>query len=100
MRQDIIIERDGLTLCASRDDTLTGADALIICTDWRQFKSPDFELLRKELAEPVIFDGRNIYDPARIRREGFTYYGIGLGDSVATSDPPISELVTLVFGDD
>jgi UDPglucose 6-dehydrogenase len=92
--------RDDLTLCDSRDATLAGADALIICTDWRQFKSPDFALLRDELAEPVIFDGRNLYDPARVRKEGFTYYGIGLGDSVATPDAPANELVTLAFGDD
>jgi UDPglucose 6-dehydrogenase len=66
-------------LCTERDDALTGADALVICTEWRQFKSPDFELMRSELSEHVIFDGRNIYDPARVMREGFVYYGIGLG---------------------
>ena len=72
-------DHPGLVLCDERDDALTGADALIICTEWRQFKSPDFELMRSELSEHVIFDGRNIYDPARVKREGFVYYGIGLG---------------------
>jgi len=72
-------ERDDFILCDSRDDAVVGADALIICTDWRQFKSPDFALLRHALQQPVIFDGRNIYDPVRINAEGFTYYGIGLG---------------------
>ncbi len=69
----------GLALLEDRDETLKGADALVICTEWRQFKSPDFELMRAELSEQVIFDGRNIYDPARAKREGFVYYGIGLG---------------------
>jgi UDPglucose 6-dehydrogenase len=69
----------GLELCGDRDEALKGADALVICTEWRQFKSPDFELMRAELSEHVIFDGRNIYDPARVKREGFVYYGIGLG---------------------
>lgn len=73
-------ERDDFTLCDRRDDALVGADALIICTEWREFRSPDWDLLRSELSEPVIFDGRNIYDTARVAREGFTYYGIGLGD--------------------
>lgn len=76
-------DQAGLTLCSERDEALRGADALIICTEWRQFKSPDWELMRAELAEHVIFDGRNIYDPARVTREGFTYYGIGLGEQSA-----------------
>jgi UDPglucose 6-dehydrogenase len=73
-------ERDDLVLCKNRDEALDGADALIICTEWRQFKSPDWERLRTSLKQPVIFDGRNIYDPDRVAREGLTYYGIGLGD--------------------
>ena len=73
-------EHPGLQLCRTRDDAVQGADALVICTEWRQFKSPDWELLRTELRERVIFDGRNIYDPERTVREGFTYYGIGLGE--------------------
>jgi UDPglucose 6-dehydrogenase len=77
-------DRDDLVLCDDRDEVLHGADALVICTEWREFKSPDWELMRSELTESVIFDGRNIYDPARIAREGFTYYGIGLGEQVPT----------------
>ncbi len=75
-------DRPGFELCQTRDDALRGADALVICTEWRQFKSPDWELLRTELRDRVIFDGRNIYDPKRTVREGFTYYGIGLGAQV------------------
>jgi UDPglucose 6-dehydrogenase len=76
-------ERDDLVLCDSRDAALDGADALVICTEWRQFQSPDWEALRRELADKVIFDGRNIYDPDRVKREGFTYFGIGLGEQFA-----------------
>lgn len=78
MAKSLYGDNPNLTLCESRDDALNGADALIIATEWRQFRSPDYDLLRRELATHVIFDGRNMYDPARVAREGFTYYGIGL----------------------
>ncbi|MDQ3515123.1 MAG: UDP-glucose/GDP-mannose dehydrogenase family protein [Chloroflexota bacterium] len=73
-------DRPDLTLCDSAEEAVEGADALVIVTEWRMFRSPDFAMLRRGLREPVIFDGRNIYDPARIAAEGFTYYGIGRGD--------------------
>jgi UDPglucose 6-dehydrogenase len=73
-------ESDQFQLTNSREDAVVGADALIIATEWRQFRSPDWEYLRNTLTEPVIFDGRNIFDPQRVKREGFTYYGIGMGD--------------------
>lgn len=73
-------ESDQFQLAQSREDALVNADALIIATEWRQFRSPDWELLRSRLKDPVIFDGRNIYDPERVKREGFTYYGVGLGE--------------------
>jgi UDPglucose 6-dehydrogenase len=71
-----------LTLCASAPEALEGADALAIATEWQEFRSPDFDLLRERLSAPVIFDGRNLYDPALMARLGFTYYGIGRGSSV------------------
>jgi UDPglucose 6-dehydrogenase len=71
-----------LTLCASAGEALEGADALAIATEWQEFRSPDFDLLRERLAAPVIFDGRNLYDPALMARLGFMYYGIGRGASV------------------
>jgi UDPglucose 6-dehydrogenase len=71
-----------LTLCASAAEALEGADALAIATEWQEFRSPDFDLLRERLSAPVIFDGRNLYDPALMARLGFTYYGIGRGASV------------------
>ncbi|MDU1143830.1 nucleotide sugar dehydrogenase [Aeromonas rivipollensis] len=76
--------RDDLTLCGTQEAALNGADALLICTEWQQFRAPDFELVRQTLKQAVIIDGRNLYDPARLRQRGFTYYAIGRGDSLAT----------------
>jgi UDPglucose 6-dehydrogenase len=56
-----------------------GADALAIVTEWQEFRSPDFERLRELLKTPVIFDGRNLYDPNTVARFGLTYYAIGRG---------------------
>ncbi|OOG21367.1 UDP-glucose 6-dehydrogenase [Thioalkalivibrio denitrificans] len=72
-------ERDDLVLCDSPEDTLTGADALAIVTEWTVFRSPDFERIRKELRQPLIFDGRNLYDPRHMEEMGFEYYAIGRG---------------------
>ncbi|MEM1444966.1 MAG: UDP binding domain-containing protein [Planctomycetota bacterium] len=58
-------------------DTLDGADALVICTDWPEFKQPNFAEVRGRLKDPVIFDGRNLYKPALMRDEGFTYISVG-----------------------
>ena len=56
---------------------LDGADALVIITEWQEFRSPDFETIRDKLANAVIFDGRNIYDPVLVRGFGIKYFGIG-----------------------
>ncbi|MBT0961945.1 UDP-glucose dehydrogenase family protein [Denitromonas iodatirespirans] len=56
---------------------LDNADALVIVTEWKEFRSPDFEAIKSRLKQPVIFDGRNMYDPALIRGEGIEYFGIG-----------------------
>jgi UDPglucose 6-dehydrogenase len=58
-------------------DALHGAAALLIVTEWNEFRRPDFTRVKKLLTNPVIFDGRNIYDPADLRKLGFTYYSIG-----------------------
>jgi UDPglucose 6-dehydrogenase len=68
-----------LTLAETEIDALDHSHCLVICTEWRPFRAPDFEELRERLFQPVIFDGRNIHDPDRMAREGFTYFGIGLG---------------------
>jgi UDPglucose 6-dehydrogenase len=56
---------------------LTGADALIIVTEWNEFREPDFARMRKLMRTPAIFDGRNIYKPEHIRAHGFAYFSIG-----------------------
>ncbi len=73
-------ERDELVLCESSMDAVAGADALAIATEWMEFRSPDLDALKASLSEPVIFDGRNLYDPKYLKRQGFTYYGIGRGE--------------------
>ncbi|MCJ1882301.1 UDP-glucose/GDP-mannose dehydrogenase family protein [Pseudomonas nitroreducens] len=70
-----------LTLMGTPEATLGGADALVICTEWRQFKAPDFELVASRLKSPLIFDGRNLFDPERVARYGFEYFPMGRGDS-------------------
>jgi UDPglucose 6-dehydrogenase len=60
-------------------ETLEGADGLFLVTEWNEFRQPDFERMRKLMRQPVIFDGRNLYDPKRLRERGFTYFGVGRG---------------------
>jgi len=78
--QRIYGDRPDLVLCDSAEDALSGADALVVVTEWREFRSPDFSRIQRELSHPVIFDGRNIYDPGQMRDAGFTYFAIGRGD--------------------
>ena len=73
-------DHPGLVLCDSSDRALEGADVLVICTEWQEFRSPDFDFIRKTLKAPVIFDGRNLYDPGFVKSQGFTYYAIGRGE--------------------
>ncbi len=68
---------DRVTFCTINYDCLKGADALILITEWNEFRRPDFEKVKSLLATPIIFDGRNIYDQARMKEEGFTYYAMG-----------------------
>jgi UDPglucose 6-dehydrogenase len=70
-------ERDDLMLCETAEDALEGADALVVITEWNQFRSPDFDHIRATLKHPIIFDGRNLYDPGFLAKQGFTYYSIG-----------------------
>ncbi len=75
-------ERDDLSLARSAYEAVDGADALAIVTEWKEFRSPDFERLRELLKTPVIFDGRNLYDPHMVERFGLAYYAIGRGRSI------------------
>ena len=76
-------KRADLVLCEEAYDALAGADALVIVTEWKAFRSPDFERVRAALAQPVIFDGRNLFDPQVVEASGLAYYGIGRGRSIA-----------------
>jgi UDPglucose 6-dehydrogenase len=71
---------DGLTLCDSADATLEGADSLIIVTEWQEFRSKDLDDVKSALKDPVIVDGRNLYDPETMKDKGFSYYAIGRGE--------------------
>src|SRR3984885_8407055 len=71
--------RAELILCKSAYEAAKGADAHAIITEWQEFRSADFERLREIMRSPVIFDGRNLYDPGMVTRFGFTYYAIGRG---------------------
>ena len=77
-------ERSDLVLCGNGAEALDGADALLVVTEWKQFRSPDFQALEARLADAVIFDGRNLYDPAEVEAAGIAYWGIGRGRSIAT----------------
>ncbi len=70
-------KRDDLELVADATAALDGADALAIITEWQEFRSPDFDTIRDKLSNPVIFDGRNIYDPGLVKSFGLQYFGIG-----------------------
>jgi UDPglucose 6-dehydrogenase len=78
-------ERDDLMLCASADEALQGADVLAVVTEWREFRSVDFERVVAALKEPAIFDGRNLYDPQQLKSLGIRYYAIGRGESLRAS---------------
>src|SRR5690554_7959638 len=69
--------RDQLTLCGTKEAALKGADALVIVTEWQSFRAPDFDLIQRQLTQPVLFDGRNMFEPARMAKKGFTYYSVG-----------------------
>jgi len=81
--QRIFGDRDDLVLCDSAAQALEGADALVVVTEWKQFRSPDFAMLKRTLGDAVIFDGRNLYVPADVEAAGIAYYGIGRGRSIA-----------------
>lgn len=75
-------KRADLKLMETKEAALQGADALVICTEWQGFRSPDFYIIKRALKRPVIFDGRNLFDPERLKSYGFTYYAIGRSSSI------------------
>jgi UDPglucose 6-dehydrogenase len=72
-------EKAGLSFTTDANAALAGADVLAIVTEWQEFRSPDFDLLKSTLKSPVIFDGRNLYSPELMQRLGFSYYAVGRG---------------------
>ena len=74
--------RGDLVLCEDAYAALDGADALVLVTEWKAFRSPDFKRIARTLRTPVLFDGRNIYEPRVVEAAGLAYYGIGRGRSV------------------
>jgi UDPglucose 6-dehydrogenase len=70
---------DRLVFCSDAYQAAQGADALLIATEWKEFRSPDYDRLKAVLLQPLIFDGRNLYDPALMQRLGFEYFAIGRG---------------------
>ncbi len=70
-------ERDDFTLAANKYAALEGADALAICTEWQQFRAPDFDEMQSRLSARVIVDGRNLFHPDRLRADGWSYYSVG-----------------------
>ena len=81
-----------LSLMGTPESVLQGADALIVCTEWQQFKAPDFDLIKQRLKTPVIFDGRNLYDSERLTRAGLQYFPMGRGESI---NLPVSQGATV-----
>jgi UDPglucose 6-dehydrogenase len=75
-------DRDDIVYVNSKDEALEGADCLVVCTEWKAFWSPDFDKIKSTLRQPVIIDGRNLYDPRHLASMGLEYYGIGRGLSV------------------
>ncbi len=73
----VLGDNDRLTYATNPNDALTGADALVIVTEWKEFRSPDFDLIKERLKQPLIVDGRNLYDPALVRAMGLDYLAIG-----------------------
>ena len=80
--QRIYGDKDELRLMGTKESALNSADCLVICTEWQVFRAPDFELIKSKLAQPLIFDGRNLFEPKRMAEYGFDYYAIGRGLSV------------------
>jgi UDPglucose 6-dehydrogenase len=73
--------KQGVSFCERAEHALQGSEALILVTEWKEFRTPDFDGIKAALAQPVVFDGRNLYDPALMKTLGIEHYGIGRGTS-------------------
>ena len=79
----------GVSFCERADHALQDSDALIIITEWKEFRTPDFDRIKSELKQPVIFDGRNLYEPALMKTLGIEHHAIGRGTAAPTDTPPV-----------
>jgi UDPglucose 6-dehydrogenase len=77
--RQVFADTPGITFVDSQAEALERCDALIVVTDWKEFRSPDFDGIKASLRQPVIIDGRNLYDPRTLHRIGIEYTGIGRG---------------------
>jgi UDPglucose 6-dehydrogenase len=73
----VLAGTSGLHFVDSPYEALEGADALLVVTEWKEFRTPDFDAIKAALKQPLVFDGRNIFDPALMRLQGIEYHGIG-----------------------
>jgi UDPglucose 6-dehydrogenase len=89
-------EAERIVFCSDAYEAVSGADALVIATEWKEFRSPDFDRLKQLLKAPLIFDGRNIYDPALMQRLGFEYFAIGRGLAPATGHGAVQPQTTAI----
>jgi UDPglucose 6-dehydrogenase len=79
---------DRLTYWDNNYDAAEGADALLIVTEWKQYRNPDFPRIRHLLSQPILFDGRNLFDPEHMRAHGFEYFSVGRPAAMALHDAP------------
>jgi UDPglucose 6-dehydrogenase len=75
--RQVFAKEPAVHFAPSTTAALDGADALIIVTEWKEFRSPDFDDMKRRLKAPIVFDGRNLYDPALMREAGFEYFSVG-----------------------
>jgi UDPglucose 6-dehydrogenase len=73
----VLADTPNLRFVAHQSEALEGADALLVLTEWKEFRNPDFDLIKSALKQPVILDGRNLYEPALMQAFGIDYVGIG-----------------------
>ena len=95
-------EREGMEYSGYASEAVDGADALVVVTEWPQFRSPDLDRLRDRLKAPIIFDGRNLYSPEIMREQGFRYFGMGRGERLVLDNEsgahPVGEEVLRPWG--
>lgn len=80
--------REDLRLVRSRDDAVVGADALVICTEWKVFRTVDLGWLKAQLRQSVVVDGRNLFEPREVKQAGIRYYAVGRGEPIQVSIDP------------